>query len=266
MRDKKKKQKLPFFRTIKKTFVFYLKNIVYIFILNGLYLKFAFNPIKNSVHFYLAPLFNKISFVNNASFFITLGLLVVLKITLLTGTSDNFNKKVSNDVSMLVEQMLMRFFAVFATTLLVLALVGFGTTLFVVPGVICLIYLLFAPFLSAVRVKKTGHIKGNKILMGASALARSYELIKGNFIRLLVFNVIFLILTFFIYAFAVDPEFLNLSLMAGEDINIVSYVISDLIILFNICAMLNMEEEEKKKIDDSYNKYNSNFVFKSALV
>lgn len=181
---KKKKSgvdtRLFIFRNTNKTLKYYFKNIFYILFMN--FVVFVIYDKLFKTEYILLVL--KIININTVSFYtccyaIPLIAFYSIKVILYTNTIYIVRNGGINDLSDLFITVVHRFLPVFGTFLLYIFTVMFFGLLLVIPGIMAIFYFYFSVFLSAI-----GDLNdGKKLLSGGKALARSYQLVKGNLIR-----------------------------------------------------------------------------------
>lgn len=248
--------KLNFLKVFGKASFFYLKNLILIVALNLFYLKFLFPYCKRLAAYYLSSYISNETDLFWASWGVSIAILYTLKILIYTIMADGMYKKIGNTFSSAAEQVFMRFFPVMATSLFVLVSSGFLTVLAGI-GVLVFIFSIFAPFLAAVRVKRTGSIHGDRVMMGAAAIIRSAGLIKECFFRVIFYNVFVFALLFLI----TEIPYLS-SYSDKNDIHFVKYVIFDFAVMFNATLMMFAETVAQNKDDVASNRYDKKFHFK----
>lgn len=181
---KKKKSgvdtRLFIFRNTKKTLKYYFKNILYILFMNFVIFAIYDKVFKIEYMLFILRLVN----INNFSFYtfcyiIPLIAFYSIKVILYSNTIYIVRKGGINDIKDLLFTVLRRFLPVFGTFILYIFTVLFFTALLIIPGIMAIFYFYFAVFLSAI-----GDLNdGRKLLTGAKAIARSFQLVNGNLIR-----------------------------------------------------------------------------------
>lgn len=183
MKKKKKSSvdtRLFIFRNTKKTLKYYFKNIFYVFFMNLVVFVIYDKLFKTEYILFILKFIN----INNISFYtlcyaIPLIAFYTIKVILYTHTIYIVRNGGINDIKDLFSTVVDRFVPVFGTFILYVCAILFFGLLFVIPGIIAIFYFYFSVYLSAI-----GDLNdGKKLLSGGKALARSYQLVKGNLIR-----------------------------------------------------------------------------------
>jgi hypothetical protein len=259
---KKEKPDLPLNSTLQKSFKYYLRNFLWILLLNFVYLTSFYTTFKRYIFVHLMTETLR-QYMEPISLGIAIGLLYIIKILVYSTTVDNMFKDIDNTFSLVISQFFGRLFPVFATTLLVVFLTlfmgiasfwGFGFL-----GVICCVYCLFAPILAAIRTKSTGSISGAKVMMGATAIARSFTLVKGNFIKLTFINILIFTLLLGIIQIPFFSHYPN-----SNGINIIKFIVFDFLVILNITAMMVIEKNQQIKDDTQDKRFDRDFHFKRS--
>lgn len=239
-------QRLYFFRLIRKTFKYYFKSLPYIIGLNFIYFMFLSKSFRQAILYYIVtPLSVNPKVVNVILTGIVGTVVLLFKILTYTAAVNNMKARVTYNPMIIFSQVILRFFPAFATFVMLAAMVGFFSLIFALPGLICFVYCHFAVELSAVREVSDGSVKAAKIMMGPTAIARSFNLVRGNFFRVLIFSIIICAL-FFGLVRPLDI-FLRHLLVDYSDkvISSVSFVLYDIFIIFDIVLMMTLEVIEK---------------------
>ena len=241
-------------RNFGKSFKYYFKNIIYIVALNlllsFLITKFLMLPMK----MFFSNIFQNIALSKTLYFSILFMVIYPIKVTLYGNTIYTMKSHGINDIKELLSDIIKRFLPTLGTLILYTISIAFFLCLFVLPGLIFFFYYYFAVYFCAVGdiVNK----ENNKIkqLNGASALGRSYTLVKGNLIR-------FITLTSLSVILAILVRKIIFNLLGSVDLfpNItanyfITLSIYDFVLISNALLFIKFQGIENDIIEDETNR------------
>lgn len=260
-KKKKNSADVQFKPALKMTTKFYFKNTFWILLLNFVYLTSFYSFFREWLLDYVSEYKFIHNYVDIVAFSISMGFLYMLKVLLYTITVDNMFKDIVNTLGLVLSQFFSRFFPVLATTFLVYMITFFfslaSVYAFGILGLVCFIYCMFAPSISAVRSRDDGTLSGKKVIMGASAIAKSFTFMKGNFIRMVIYNILVCGALLALIQIPFFSEYTN-----THGIDILKYIAFDFAVIFNITSMMIIEKTQQKKDDEKSQRYNKKYHFK----
>ena len=257
MVKKKKKQisvdiRLFLIRNIFKTFKYYFKNIWYILFTNIFFLMLINKFIKIPYSLFIVKYFSTRFYYNLAYYGVFIIMFSTMKIILYGNTVYVMKTSGTNDIKDLCGNVVKRYLPTLGTFIIYIAVVAFLTLLFVVPGVVFLFYYFFGVFLCAVG--DINNKKGNELinLNGGKALARSYNLLKGNLIRFIILTLTILFITYFIDVFVMNTIRILGFTMSPLIYNIITCCIYDIIIIYGSVMFVKIEGIENDVIEEEF--------------
>jgi len=254
-------KKLLFLKTFTKTNRFYFGNLLYILIINALYVFFLADFFVQKLMVYVVPhLSISIKMIELFIFSLMIAFFCLIKIVFYTHSTEAMNKGIPNDILVLLISLFTRFFVVFGTFVIVLGLSIFSFFILIIPGILCVVYNYSTLVISSIREKKDGNIMGARMMMGPSAIARSYTIVRGNFFRVVFFT---FLAVGFIVCVAEGFCFIANSLEINSDIvRLIKFSLYDFIIIFNIVVTFKLEKLEDDSIKEKTRFFDPEYVFR----
>jgi hypothetical protein len=253
-KNKKKSKvdtRLKIFNIIGNTIKCYIKNFIYIFCLNLVIFTICELFIKKN---YIV-LLNKVFSIQSIGFYIVfygfpLFIMYAFKTTFFSSVLYNQKSNTDSSIMEALDMSFKRFLPIFGNIFLFALTALFFGLFFVIPGILFLFYCYFSAYLCGIGdINNTEN--GNVVLLnGTKAFARSYNLVKGNFLRFVFLTIVVVAFIYFANKSLIS-YIISLKIGLNEITqNIISFSIFDIAIIYSILVFFKLEKIESDTKDE----------------